>query len=230
MPCQFKESHSAKTILLLACLALSSCSSNSSSRPEDSNRCLRPTTLKPLKSAPGVLLPKERENYQLPHLQIAAGPVGPEVDLYPPAQLLAFPSGSKAYFTAEEAILQFGSGEKGGDLWKKLKEWLVSQQIALVDLDDKRQLVTTDWVEWPGAKKKLSHYARYQFTMNQACAGLLFKSKVIALRQGGTDLPLSARASKRHNANMLNLVAAALAKDPQGQELNGSSATSDRAK
>lgn len=170
---------------------------------------LKSPTLHPLNSPPGMTLPAQNDDYQIPSVP-TTGLVGKALDIRPPVQALALLSGSRVESSGDTAQLYL-PGSESSALWKQIVKIIDSNGYKTTEREDAKQTLTTDWIIWKRADEDKPIAARYQISLQQEGYQNRLSSKLLALKQG--DQPSTAPPDvQRYSLQMLNTLSEQLEK------------------
>lgn len=189
----------------LAVLVLSACSSSPAQRRQAKNDFTYLDT-KPI--TPWVL-PEDATPQYYPHYEIPAGefagPVGREVDVRPPQQILELIPGARAERQKNgEVILWMIRQDEVDTIWKTALSMLQERGIKVLQQSDNK--LETDWINWSSQDEDATLGSRYQLTRVAANNRYGFKISLIDWRENGKALPISEVNKERYNTFMTNLV------------------------
>ena len=231
-----KQNKSGKSVVLVCGLfgigLLAGCSSELERKQanhdfdyQDAKLVTRPFTV-----PAGLQTPPFSNDFKVPPLSSAAqsAPVGGDIDVRAPIQLLTLVPGSRVEAQGDYSVLWFTARSVNqhvdNDIWRQLLGFLDRRGIAISDLNIQARTVDTDWFyaderldPWtPAAEEadKLQGHQRYRFTITSDAVrhrtGLT--SQLLAheaFREGDRDdTPLTQFDQRRYAGYMLNQVVA----------------------
>lgn len=189
-----------------AILLLASCSSDSGYKhqADGSDAYLKSTPLIPLKTPSGVTLPEHNNEFDIPGVK-SSGQIGKQVDIRPPAQLLALVTGSQSQFSGNSATLLLDQ-VPGEPLWSQINAIIKQLKYPIAAQDSTSQTLNTGWIEWVRKDENQPWRARYQITIKSSAYQQVLAVSVTELQHEGQAIS-DDKALQRYSAIMLNKLA-----------------------
>ncbi len=188
----------------LAVVFLSACSSNPEQRrqAQDDFDYLEHTF-----SAPWVVPEGEKSefysNYKIP-VGSYSGPVGQDVDIRPPQQVLELIPGARIDTKGGVTTLWLLRNQEADNVWQTIHNMVDERNIELVD--NRAERMETSWVSWESEDEESALDARYLFEKFEAYNRFGLRISLIEWRENGVVKEASRINLERYNAFMTNMV------------------------
>ena len=205
-----KRSTIATVVGLSTLMLLSACSNDQRYKRQVSGdeSYLQASGLRELKAPPGMILPVQNGEYDIPP-STSQAPVGKQLDIRPPAQPLALMNGSRAQFSNNTGALIFDNNR--GSIWSQVVGVVQAKNFPIASRNDAGQQLTTDWVQWNRADEDKQYRGRYQISVKSQSYQQVLTVRLLELQQEGTNIT-SPEQIQRYTAQMLNEIAAGMDK------------------
>lgn len=219
------KTSAAKHCSILACVVLvSACSSNSKREANRDFDYLQAKEIAPLVIAPGLDTPEYNKRYVVPALAKTTGDyvLGTEVDVRPPAQILALSSLVNADDSAEIPTVWFNSKSSQDNVstqvWALLTDFFTEKNITLRVTDSANRLAETQWFDHGEVFGKFKEQTeaelqqRYSFQLVKGRSQRTVGLQVKLLEHGEkvddsiNTIVLDEKEQRRYSVQMLNLV------------------------
>lgn len=131
------------------------------------------------------------------------GPIGQQVDIRPPQQVLALIPGARIEEGSDGIRFWFASAQVQAQTWQSLIDGLEQRQVEMKRADDS---IETGWINWTRSDEERNFNARYQLSkVNRAGRpGLLVE--LVEWRQDGKVQQPAEQDKQRYTSIMANLV------------------------
>lgn len=152
-----------------------------------------------LKDAKGEFYP----NYDIPVGQYV-GPIGSDVDIRPPQQVLELIPGARSEVKDGVVTLWLLREEELDTVWQTLQEMIEQHSLKLID--NRAERIETDWFEWESEDEEHLLGARYLFEKFEASKRYGFKVSLIEWSEDGRVKEVSRTNRERYNIFMTNMI------------------------
>ncbi|WP_413284934.1 outer membrane protein assembly factor BamC [Vibrio sp. MA40-2] len=142
-------------------------------------------------------------NYDIPSGEYQ-GPIGSEVDIRPPQQVLELIPGARSEVKDGVVTLWLLQETELDKVWNTLRQLISDRNIQLVDDSDKH--IETDWISWQSEDEENLIEARYLFEQFVANNRHGFKATLIDWKENGTEKEVSITNKERYNTFMTNVI------------------------
>ncbi|MDP5254818.1 MULTISPECIES: outer membrane protein assembly factor BamC [unclassified Vibrio] len=131
------------------------------------------------------------------------GPIGKQVDIRPPQQVLALIPGARIEQSSEGVNVWFANTQVQQQTWQSLIDGLEKRQVQMKRSDD---TIETGWINWTRSDEERNFNARYLLSqVNQAGRpGLLIE--LVQWRQDGDVKQPAVQDKQRYTNIMANLI------------------------
>jgi outer membrane protein assembly factor BamC len=142
-------------------------------------------------------------NYEIPAGEFD-GPIGRDVDIRPPQQVLDLIPGARSEVNNGVVTLWLVQEDEREKVWQTVREMISEQDIALrVDRDKELE---TDWVSWDEEDEEKFIQARYLFEKFEANRRFGFRVSLVDWKENGVGKVVSSTNRERYNTFMTNIV------------------------
>ncbi len=188
----------------LAVVVLSACSANPEQRRQakDDFDYLDYTASEPW-AVPNGTVGEFYPNYNIPAGNYS-GPVGRDVDIRPPQQVLELIPGARFDIQNEMVILWLLRREEANNVWQTVHDMVDKHDIKLLQNSERR--IETDWVSWESQDEENALEARYLFEKFTANNRFGVSVSLIEWRENGVVKAVSRTNKERYNIFMTNMV------------------------
>ncbi|MDV7105076.1 outer membrane protein assembly factor BamC [Vibrio sp. TH_r3] len=142
-------------------------------------------------------------NYDIPSADYK-GPIGPEVDIRPPQQVLELIPGARSEVKDGVVTLWLLQEAELDKVWNTLRQLIDDRNIQLIDDSDKH--IETDWISWQSEDEESLIEARYLFERFAANNRHGFKATLIDWKENGVEKEVSITNKERYNTFMTNVI------------------------
>ncbi|CAJ0992192.1 outer membrane protein assembly factor BamC [Pantoea sp. Nvir] len=206
-----KRSTIANILLLSTVIQLIACSSKHLYKIEinDNESYLQSSRLRNLNTPSGMILPVEHDDYDVPYAT-TSGKIGIQLDISPPVQPLVIIKDSKVQSNGNAGRIILGN--ECSLMWADVTQLFHSYNFPILDLNNKEQRLTTDWISWWNYHQKNNKYnGRYQVSMQLLGDQRALAVRLIELQQNGKVIT-SPVLIARYTIQILNEISAGLDK------------------
>ncbi|WP_028024697.1 outer membrane protein assembly factor BamC [Enterovibrio calviensis] len=134
------------------------------------------------------------------------GPVGRDIDIRPPQQILELIPGARYEQDAEGVSVWMPRPEQAAHLWQSIEEMASGPQVPVRNVSPGS--IETDWVVWSIEDDEEVIESRYLLTQQKERAREGFRIEMVEWKRNGQAENLSLSSRSRYNAQMTNLIAA----------------------
>ncbi len=145
-------------------------------------------------------------NYDIPAGNFT-GPVGREVDIRPPQQILKLIPGARFDTKGEVVTLWLLRKEEADNVWQTARDMVDERDIRLVQNSEQR--METAWITWESEDEENTLGARYLFEKLTANNRFGLSISLIDWRENGVVKAISRTNKERYNTFMTNMVTSA---------------------
>ncbi|WED21132.1 outer membrane protein assembly factor BamC [Vibrio sp. JC009] len=154
------------------------------------------------------VMPEDSDPQFYPNYDIPAGnfegPIGRDVDIRPPQQILELIPGARYEQQGGEVTMWLIRENEVESIWQTALNMAAEQGIALRENSD--DYVETDWVAWESEDEDSHLEARYALNRFEANNRYGFKVSMLEWREDGVVKEVSKTNLERYNIFMTNLV------------------------
>ncbi len=132
------------------------------------------------------------------------GPLGKDVDIRPPQQVLELVSGARVIRAKGQVTVQLVSQAELDKVWKVMTDVLHEKSIPLRSETDNQ--IETDWIVWKSEDEPVDISARYQVERSATDGRYAFSIRLLQWREGDKVIKPSELSRAKYNALMTNMV------------------------
>ncbi|WP_235667566.1 outer membrane protein assembly factor BamC [Candidatus Williamhamiltonella defendens] len=155
-----------------------------------------------LKSPEGLMLPLKQSNYYVPDVT-QKEPVGKQVDIRPPVQILALIKASQSQ--SANGISTLFLEDSPGNLWLEVLNIIKKKNLPIVNQNNHDQTLTTDWIIWKNMNENPLFSGRYEISVKQNECPKRLILRTLELHQGEKKITDS-NYIQRYNNTVLNTI------------------------
>lgn len=142
-------------------------------------------------------------NYVIP-AQEYDGPIGPNVDIRPPQQVLDLIPGARSEIKDGVVTLWLSREKEVNSVWQTVHDMIAERNIQL--RKDTDATIETDWISWESEDEENLIEARYLFEKFEANNRFGFRVSLIAWQENKTTIEVTRTNKERYNTFMTNMV------------------------
>ncbi|ASX26617.1 outer membrane protein assembly factor BamC [Candidatus Williamhamiltonella defendens] len=201
-----------KMLIIFLSLLLTVCAKNSNAKREMKSEMksamkgeeyyLNTPKLTSLKSPEGLMLPLKKSNYHVPDVT-QKEPVGKQVDIRPPVQILALIEASQSQYA--NGISTLFLEDSPGNLWLEVLNIIKKKNLPIANQNDRDQTLTTDWITWDNINENPPFSGRYEISVKQNERPKRLILKTLDLHQGEKKIT-DPNYIQRYNNTVLNTI------------------------
>ncbi|WP_407331140.1 outer membrane protein assembly factor BamC [Enterovibrio sp. 27052020O] len=143
--------------------------------------------------------------YRIPERQFD-GPVGRDIDIRPPQQILELIPGARYEQDTKGVTVWMPRAEQAERLWQTIEDMASQTQIPVRTAS--ADSIETDWVVWTIEDDEEVIESRYLLTPIEDRARYGFRIDMVEWKRNGESENLSLASRERYNVQMTNLIAA----------------------
>jgi len=132
------------------------------------------------------------------------GPIGRNVDIRPPQQVLELIPGARSEMKEGVVTLWLLREKEVDSVWKTVRDMIRERNIQLKE--DENSLIETDWISWKEEDEDNRVEARYLFEKIKENDRYGFRVSLIDWKESGSIKGVSRTNKERYNTFMTNLI------------------------
>lgn len=216
-----KNTLSVKSVLGLSLvMALTACSSDGGrfKREVNGNDSYLNTPAQTAMVWPaGVSAPLASNDYAIP--SAGQGPVGKQVDVRPPQQVMPLLNGSRTQSEGNlSQVIMEGRLYPAQTLWGNLLSALQQEKVTIASQSAADMTLTTDWVNWTQSDEVQNMRARYQLQVQSQGYNTVLQSRLTELQDSQGQSVTESTEIQRYNAMLLNNLMSTMDAQSRAQE------------